>query len=105
MPSAEAPGKEKGRRGAATQEEDENFNGSSRAAQRQRLLAALRKGAISTLRCRRELDVLHPAAGVMGLREDGHNILTAWRVEETDAGIRHRVAEYVLLAEAPSELR
>jgi hypothetical protein len=69
-------------------------------AQRQRLLAALRKGNISTLDARRELDILHPAARVQELREAGHHIITYWHDDATELGQVHRVANYVLLREA-----
>ncbi len=68
----------------------------SAAAQRARLLAALRKGPVTTLEARREPDILHPAMRVLELREQGHDIQTVWTRQETYGGVRHRVARYVL---------
>ena len=68
------------------------------ASQQARVLAWLMtKGPLTTLAARRELDVLHPAARIQALREDGHDIRTHWRIEETKLGRPHRVAEYILL--------
>jgi hypothetical protein len=72
----------------------------STASQKIRVLARLRRGPLTTLTARRELDVLHPAARIQALREDGHDIRTHWRTEETRQGRPHRVAEYVLLTRA-----
>jgi hypothetical protein len=65
--------------------------------QERRMLAALRKGPVTTIRARSDLDVLHPAGRVMSLRQQGHNILTANIMEPTDSGVLHRVARYVLV--------
>lgn len=74
------------------------MSGNSTASQRQRLLQALRQRSLSTLDARRELDVMHPAARVMELREAGENIITHWSQEPTECGEVHRVARYVLLS-------
>lgn len=72
--------------------------GNSAAAQRVRLLTALRHGPVSTIDARRPpLDVMHPAQRVLELRAAGFNVLTAWSHEPTDAGKLHRVAKYVLV--------
>lgn len=68
----------------------------STAAQRQRLLKALRRGHVSTIYARRNLDILHPAGRVRELRLIGHNIRTIWTREQTDCGKYHRVGLYVL---------
>lgn len=71
----------------------------SSAAQRQRLLAALREGPKSTVWLRRELDIMMPAARVHELRHrEGFNILTHRRCELTESGRHHNVAEYILLS-------
>lgn len=71
--------------------------GDDSAAQRNRLLTALRKGPVTTLQARAELDVLHPAGRVQELRhKGGFNIVTQWHSEETIPGHRHRVAMYIL---------
>lgn len=72
----------------------------SAAAQRQSILEALRKGPVSTLHARRDLDVMHPGGRVLELRSYGHQILTAWSYEPTECGKLHRVGKYVLLQEA-----
>lgn len=66
------------------------------AAQRQRLLAALRRQSISTLQARRHLTVMHPAARVMELRKSGLDIATVWCREADENGVLHRIARYVL---------
>ena len=77
-----------------------NGNANSTAAQCQRLLAALRKGPISTVRARRDLDVLHVAGRVQNLRNRGHEIVTTMVKDFTAPGKPHRVAQYALIAEA-----
>lgn len=77
------------------------FNtGNSAAAQRKRILDFLRKGALDTLTARKELDVMHPAARVMELRKRGFGIITTKIDRKSDCGKIHRVACYVLVAEA-----
>ena len=70
------------------------------AAQRARLLAALKHRVLTTLQARRELDVLHPAARVMELRDGGYPITTTWTHDTTSEGHTHRVACYQLVGEA-----
>jgi hypothetical protein len=70
------------------------------AAQRKRALELLRTGPKSTLQLRRDADILSPAARVLELKRKGFNILTQWVHQPTDCGKLHRVALYVLLAEA-----
>ncbi|MGZ8915522.1 MAG: helix-turn-helix domain-containing protein [Methylobacter sp.] len=53
------------------------------------------RGPLSTIQSRKELDILHPAARVQELREQGLNIIT---YRENIEGHR-KVAKYVLLAE------
>lgn len=69
----------------------------SAAAQRARLLDALRCAPVTTLEARRNLDVLHPAMRVCELRKDGYQIDTIRIQQETDGGVAHNVAKYVLL--------
>lgn len=60
------------------------------------MLEALRISPVTTLEARERLDVIHPAARVLELRERGHRITTTW-VRASDAwGRAHRVARYVL---------
>jgi hypothetical protein len=71
-------------------------NGNTTNAQRLRILAELRSsGTLTTLQARHDLDVLHPAARVQELREEGHRIVTLWRHDSTGQATRHRVACYV----------
>ena len=76
-------------------------NNNSATAQRQRLHDALRKGMVSTLAARRDLDILAPAARVHELRHRfGLEIDLVWVNEPTDCGRVHRVGQYVLQREA-----
>lgn len=72
----------------------------SSAAQRQRLLVALRQGPITTFDARGRCDVMPPGGRVMELRRMGHSIATIWTVETSDFGRPHRVGKYVLMQEA-----
>lgn len=69
------------------------------AAQRARVLEAMRSGPKSTIQLRRDWDVLAPAARVLELKRHGFEILTQWVHEATDCGELHRVAMYVLMRE------
>ena len=69
------------------------------AAQRKTIYEHLATGnRLTTLYARDEMGIMHPAARVMELRKQGHNIVTNWRIEEDVTGKRHRIAEYVLFA-------
>lgn len=68
----------------------------SSEAQRQRILEALHYRSLTTLECRHELDVLHPAARVMELRKQGHDIQTVRVPDLTAEGRAHNVARYIL---------
>lgn len=71
-------------------------DGVSALTQRRRLLRAFEQVPhISTAEARAGLDILHPAARVQELREEGHAIATLWTVVESDGGGRHRVANYL----------
>ncbi len=79
------------------QDNPNNINANSAAAQRMRLLDLLRLGPVSTIKARRELDILMPAARVHELRHRyGHEIDLVWHDEPTDCGKIHRVGLYVL---------
>lgn len=80
---------------AAKQNTHNEYNTAS--AQRKRILEALKIAPVSTLKARRDLDVLHPAARVLELRKRGNEIHTFWNLEPTACGRLHRVAKYVLL--------
>ena len=74
------------------------MSNNSTANQRQRVLVRLQKGPMTTLQARKELDVMHPAARVLELKERGHKIFTHWATDNAGQG-NHRVASYVLLSE------
>lgn len=65
--------------------------------QRKRLLERLRLGTVSTLEARRELDIMHPAARVMELRNAGYQIERLTVNEASDCGRLHKVARYLLI--------
>lgn len=75
-------------------------NGNSARAQRQRILDYLHSQPLDTLTARRELDVMHPAARVMELRNMGIGIITARIDRPSDCGKMHTVACYVLEVDA-----
>ena len=88
---------------AATEAINQNtkcyLNDNSSKAQRIKLLRALRCGGVSTIQARRDLDIMMPGARIFELRhKEGHEIITVWTTEETEAGNPHRVAYYVLKA-------
>ncbi|WP_235590292.1 helix-turn-helix domain-containing protein [Nitrosomonas ureae] len=65
-------------------------------AQRKRILAYLHTKPLDTLDARKELDVMHPAARVMELRNQGIGIKTIWIDRASDCGKIHRIACYIL---------
>lgn len=67
-------------------------------AQRARILEHLLKAPLTTQEARTLLDVMHPAARVQELREQGYNIFTHLRTIHTEKGRHNKVAEYVLLS-------
>lgn len=76
----------------------ENVLNLSTAAQRARILDYLKNNrALTTLKARHLLNVMHPAARVMELRKHGYNIITNRRKDADSQGRSHRVAEYVLM--------
>lgn len=88
----------KGRPKAAQSDLSETYYADlSAAAQRARLLDALRCGPVTTLEARRNLDVLHPAMRVCELRKEGYRIETVRVQQETEGGKAHSVARYILL--------
>lgn len=70
--------------------------GVTAATQRQRIMAALRTGPLSTVEAIRFLDIIRPSARIAELRNDGHRIIATWRADATESGEPHRVALYVL---------
>lgn len=90
------------KRKAAPEEQPHNTqtNDNSTASQRKRFLAALREvssDGVTTIQSREDLDVMHPAARVMELRQrEGWNIQTIWTHGINAQGNAHRQARYVL---------
>ncbi len=69
-------------------------------SQRQQILDWLiLHNTLTTLQARKELDIMHPAARIQELREQGHNIITHWTTDD-NGKYKHRVACYVLLVGA-----
>ncbi|AFC86370.1 KilA-N domain-containing protein [Frateuria aurantia] len=69
----------------------------STAAQRHRMLQALRFGPVSTMYARRHLNIMMPGARIKELREAGHLIDTRLQAMTDDQGRKHpRVAIYTL---------
>lgn len=76
-----------------------NFN--SAKSQRARLLNYLRNyQSVSTIEAREKLDVMHPAARIMELINQGHVIHMIRNVEPTAFGGKHRFGRYYLIKEA-----
>ncbi len=71
------------------------FNFTKIKSQRELLLDKLKKRPVTTLQAR-EWGIMSPAARIMELREQGHDILTM-KAEVTTVGCVRPVAEYVLL--------
>ena len=93
--------KEKGQPKAAPKTLDSHYADLSAAAQRARLLDALRCGPVTTIEAWRNLDILMPAARVHELKHrHGYNIQTLRTRQQTDCGMLHSVAQYVLLTGA-----
>lgn len=85
------------------QPQNTQTNDNSTANQRKRFLAALRQASsdgITTIQSREDLDVMHPAARVMELRQrEGWNIQTIWTFGTNAQGNKHRQARYVLFSD------
>ena len=77
-----------------------DFTGQSAPAQRERLLAALKRFAISTYEAMRYLDIYDPRPRVHELRHRfGVKIQTHWTITVTECGEKHRVGTYALESE------
>ena len=93
------PGDAGGRTPGLQKHSTKHHSNVNTAAQRARLLDALKRRALTTLQARRELDVLHVAARIMELRRGGYSIETAWTRDVTSVEHLHRVARYELVGE------
>lgn len=92
--------------GARAKQNDQQRDGNTRAAQRQRLLEALRVAPVNTFEGRALLGVPHVAGRIQDLRETGFEILTTWTTARGDTGNLHGIARYLLLAEPrPQEVQ
>jgi hypothetical protein len=80
-------------------ESNANSVSNDTAAQRRRVLAALRLGPKSTIQLRRDFDILMPAARIFELKKLGSEICSHRVRHATDCGKLHSVALYVLTRE------
>lgn len=69
---------------------------STKALQRNAILAALLRGPLTTVHGREVLGILHPGGRVLELRKLGYRIETQSLTELDSHGRAHRVASYVL---------
>lgn len=78
------------------------FDPSDTAKHRQRalLFAELLKGSVSTVQARETLGIMSPAARIMELRRQGHEIVTRPGQVVDAAGLTHRSAVYELVGGA-----
>jgi Helix-turn-helix domain len=82
---------------AALQAIAAQFSGQDTPAQRERLLEALSRFAVSTFEAMRYLDIYDPRPRVHELRHRlGYKIKTVWQTVITESGQKHRVGLYVL---------
>jgi hypothetical protein len=71
--------------------------GQDAPAQRERLLEALSRFAVSTFEAMRYLDIYDPRPRVHELRHRlGYKITTVWQTVVTESGQKHRIGLYVL---------
>lgn len=77
----------------------------NKTSQRTRLLKRLNTGAVDTLTARSELSILHPAARVQELKDQGHKILKHTVTLTDGKGQKHHgVALYYLSTSLPTEV-
>ena len=82
---------------AALQAIAAQFTGQDTPAQRERLLEALSRFAVSTFEAMRYLDIYDPRPRVHELRHRlGYKIKTVRQIVVTESGQKHRVGLYVL---------
>lgn len=102
-PERKKPGKRGGAAGAGTgnsKPDAKKCSWNSGLAQRQRALQRMRKGPVTTCELQRQYDIYDPPARICELRKQGHRIDTVWTRDETEAGVSHRVGQYVLVKES-----
>ena len=77
----------------------------NKITQRARFLKRLHIGPVDTLTARSELSILHPAARVQELKDQGHKILKHTLTLTDDQGQKHHgVALYYLGTTSPAEV-
>ena len=77
----------------------------NKITQRARFLKRLLIGPVDTLTARSELSILHPAARVQELKDQGHKILKHTLTLTDDQGQKHHgVALYYLGTTSPAEV-
>lgn len=81
----------------------DQFKGTDADTQARRTLEGLRRFPLTSFELMRGLDVYHAPARIRDLREDGHHIITLRQSVTTEAGVKHSVGLYVLVAEAGQE--
>lgn len=76
--------------------DNDHHSGNSAHSQRSRILAWFKTcNTLTTLQARQQLDVMHPAARVQELKNDGCKIDTVRTTDTTPEGKTHRVAKCV----------
>lgn len=76
----------------------EMFKGNEAGAQRRRVQEVLERGfTLNTFEASRHLDVYYCPARIKELRDDGLNIVTHWVRVLTEAGVSHRIGQYLLV--------
>ena len=73
------------------------YSGNSTKIQCVRLHEALKLFPVNTHEARLYLDLYWPPARILQLRQSGLKIITRWLSVVTEAGVKHRVGQYVLL--------
>lgn len=78
--------------------------GNSSHAQSRRMLAALQiLGSVTTVELARCADIFDPPARKFGLLQQGYDIRLAWDLDETEAGVLHRVGRYFMARDVATE--
>ena len=74
-----------------------DYPGNAASAQRLRLSVAMREvGSVTTTEARLHLEIMNPSQRVTELRNQGHEVVTAWAYEPSEAGRQpHRQARYI----------
>ncbi len=80
----------------AFEEINQKFTGNHTKQQCARMLQAMRLFKLNTFEASRGLNVYHPPARILQLRQQGYAIDTIWETVEAENGVKHRVGCYVL---------